>query len=122
MSRRRWGPPALWAAFILVLTSIPGPELAPIGAFAFPGADKLVHLGLYAVLGALVARAAHPASARTLGSLLIGVAAFAAADEWHQRFIPGRSADARDFAADCAGAFAGLVAATHLLRRKISPS
>jgi VanZ family protein len=106
-----------------MLTSIPAPELAPIGAFSFPGADKLVHAGLYAILGALVARAAHPRANRvTLGRLLIGIAAFAAADEWHQRFIPGRSADIRDFAADCAGAVAGLAATTYILRRKISLS
>ncbi len=123
MSLRRWGPPAVWAALILMLTSIPAPELAPIGAFSFPGADKLVHAGLYAILGALVARAAHPRANRvTLGRLLIGIAAFAAADEWHQRFIPGRSADIRDFAADCAGAVAGLAATTYILRRKISLS
>jgi VanZ family protein len=107
---------------ILTLTSLPASEFAPVGAFAFPGADKLVHAVLYGILGALVARAAGAAATRrTLGTLLLGVAAFAAVDEWHQRFIPGRSADVRDFAADLAGAIAGF-AATSLLRRRISLS
>lgn len=123
MNRLRWGPPLAWAAVILTLTSLPASEFAPAGAFAFSGADKLVHAVLYAILGALVARAAGAAaSRRTLGALLVGVAAFAAVDEWHQRFIPGRSADARDFAADLAGAVAGFAAVTSLLRRRISLS
>ncbi|HSJ63846.1 MAG TPA: VanZ family protein [Gemmatimonadaceae bacterium] len=123
MSRRRWMPPILWAAVILTLTSLPASDFAPAGAFAFPGADKLVHFGLYAVLGILLARAVGPsASGRTLGGVLVGVALFAAADEWHQRFVPGRAADPRDFAADLAGAAAGFATATCLLRRRIAQS
>jgi VanZ family protein len=112
-----------WAAVILVLTSIPATDLAPAGAFAFPGADKLVHFSLYAVLGALVARAIGPAGvSKALGRVAIGIALFAAADEWHQRFIPGRATDVRDFAADLAGAAAGYAAATYLLRRRLPQS
>ena len=121
MSRFRWWPPTVWAALILVLTSIPASDLAPVGAFAFPGADKLVHLTLYGVLGALIARALGPERAwRSLWQILAGVALFAAADEWHQRFIPGRSADPRDFAADLTGAVVGYAAAIYFLRRRAS--
>ena len=123
MSRLRWSPPIVWAAVILTLTSLPASQLAPVGAFAFPGADKLVHFGMYGVLGALVARAVGPAAAgRALGPVLVGMALFAAADEWHQRFVPGRSAELPDFAADVAGAAAGYAAATYLLRRRIPQS
>ena len=121
MTKRRWGPPIAWAAVILTLTSIPASEFAPVGAFAFPGADKIVHGGMYGVLGALLARAAGvPVPRRTLGALTIAVLLFAVVDEWHQRYIPGRSADPRDVAADVAGAAAGFGAATYLLRRRLS--
>lgn len=121
MTRRRWLPPIAWAAVILTLTSIPAPDFAPVGAFAFPGADKLVHAALYGVLGALLARAIGAApSPRTLGRVLFGVLLFAVADEWHQRFIPGRSADALDVVADLAGAAVGFAAAARLLRRGLS--
>ena len=117
---RRWGPPVAWAAVILVLTSIPAPDFAPVGAFAFPGADKLVHATMYGVLGALLARAVGAtAPRRTLGRVVLGVVLFAAVDEWHQRFIPGRSADIVDVVADVCGAAAGFAAATYFLRRRI---
>lgn len=120
MSRLRWGPPIIWAAVILTLTSLPASEFAPVGAFAFPGADKLVHFAMYGVLGALVARATGPTPSRkTLGAVLVGVAAFAAADEWHQTFVPGRSPDVLDFAADLTGATAGYAALTYMLRRRV---
>jgi VanZ family protein len=121
VTRRRWIPPIAWAAVILTLTSIPASDLAPVGAFAFPGADKLVHVGMYGVLGALLARAVGvPPSPRTLGRLLLGVLLFAAVDEWHQRFIPGRSADVLDLVADLAGATLGVAAAARFLRRGFS--
>lgn len=123
MSRLRWGPPVAWAAVILVLTSIPASDLAPVGAFAFPGADKFVHGVLYAVLGALSMRAAGPhARWESLGLLSAAILLFAAADEWHQQFVPGRSPDALDLAADLTGAVAGIAAARYFLRRRITTS
>lgn len=120
MTTRRWGPPIAWAAVILTLTSIPAPEFAPIGAFAFPGADKLVHAGMYGVWGALLARAVGAAvPRRTLGQLLLLVVMFAALDEWHQRFIPGRSSDVLDMIADLGGAAGGFAAVSYLLRRRV---
>lgn len=123
MSRLRWGPPIAWAVVILVLTSVPAPDLAPVGAFAFPGADKLVHGILYGVLGALTVRALGArAGWDTLGWAYAAILLFAAADEWHQRFIPGRAPDAIDFAADLTGTLAGIAAARFFLRRRISTS
>lgn len=74
--------------------------------------DKTAHLALYAVLAFLVARAMAPrGGAVRLLSALAATLTFAAVDEWHQRFIPGRTASLADFAADAAGATAGVVAA-----------
>ena len=53
MNRSRWLPVAVWAGVILAGTSIPTvPAAAPTGS------DKLVHLGMYAILGVLALRAA----------------------------------------------------------------
>jgi VanZ family protein len=116
VSARRWLPPALWAAAILVLTSIPNPD---VGSTGFPGADKLVHLVLYLVLGWLAIRASGDgaAGARVL-STVVAIALFAAADEWHQRWIPGRGPDLLDWGADVLGGIVGVAAARLLLSRR----
>lgn len=118
MSVRRWLPPLAWAALILVLTSIPNPDVGGVG---FPGADKIVHAALYLVLGWLMARAmaAERASARRLVAVVALLAIFAAADELHQQWIAGRSAELLDWGADLLGASLGVLAyRLSLLRRE----
>jgi VanZ family protein len=85
----------------------------------FPGADKIVHFALYAVL-ALFVRHALPAAAprSTLLLTFVGIAAFAAVDEWHQQFIPGRGMEPADWVADVAGAATGVVIGGAMLRRR----
>lgn len=105
----RWWPPVLWLAVILTMTSWPRLDLAPLGA----GGDKVAHLGGYAVLGALSARAAYP-SRRPVRT---GVAVFAVLlvigmlDEVHQSWIPGRATDVADWFADGLGALLGILVA-----------
>jgi VanZ family protein len=118
VSRGAWLAALAWAAGILVATSIPGRDLPR----AFPGADKLVHLVIYGVLGALVGRALRADERRggARGPRLVvwigALALFAAFDEWHQDLIPGRSTDRIDWLADMVGATTGLVVATTSLR------
>ena len=117
MIARRWVPTALWAALILVLTSVPGSSV-PDGP---AGLDKLVHFGLYAVLGALATRALlerAPATLPSLARLLLGIACFALLDELHQQLVPGRSADARDLVADVAGAAIAIALTAAALSRR----
>lgn len=101
--RSTWWPAILWAVFIIGLTSLPAGRL-PQGP-AIPGIDKLVHFTLYAVLGVLVGRGAGS----RVGALaaIATMAAFGGADEWHQQWVPGRSADIADWMADAAGAASG---------------
>lgn len=111
-----WIPPAVWAGLILLLSAQPSSRLPPSG---IPGADKLVHAAIYAVLGALVARAALGAGIRRGVALILaagGAAAFGLFDEWTQQFSAGRFPDLADAGADTVGAVlgAGLV----LLRRR----
>jgi VanZ family protein len=111
----RWRPPLAWAAIILVLTSIPVPG-TPIDGVG--GIDKVVHLVMYGVLGALASRAAWlPAHGWRSALVLVGVVVFAAFDEWHQSFVPGRSADPLDWVADAIGAVAGTAFAVRALLR-----
>ena len=121
MNLRRWSPALAWAGVILLLTSVPGQAVPNVG---IPYLDKVVHLAMYGVLGALLARAAADApSPARLSLLLFGaVAMFAAADEWHQRFIPDRSQDRYDWLADMVGAGAALTfeGAARLRRTSLS--
>ena len=105
--------PVGWAALILALTSVPGSAVPDVGV---QSGDKLVHLLLYGVLGALALRSVRD-PARPLRSVLIvtlAVSCFGALDELHQFFVPGRSADFIDWLADSIGGITGavLVAAT----------
>lgn len=107
MSSPRWLPPTLWAAFILILTSIPGSD---IPASPFSGADKIVHLTLYGVMGWLMMRAWSDRSRSISAALsaLVLIALFGALDEWHQQYIPLRSMDFLDWAAGTTGAAFGV--------------
>jgi hypothetical protein len=115
---RRWLPPILWATLILALDSVPHPErfVPPM----FPGADKLAHLGMYGMLGLLLARAMFASRSKAaiagLVTVLI-VATLGAGDELHQLLIPARSASASDWLADVSGATVGVLF-VHAARRR----
>jgi VanZ family protein len=98
--------PVCWAALILALTSVPGSAVPDVGIGA---SDKVVHLLLYGILGALAMRAAwDPARAvRLVVIVTLAVSLFGALDELHQLFVPGRGADFVDWLADSAGGFSG---------------
>ena len=118
VSSRRWLPPLLWAAFILILTSIPGSRI-PVPPFRY--FDKVVHLAIYGVMGWLTARAwtnGSRASAAALATIAL-VSCFGAFDEWHQQFIPLRSMELLDWAADTTGAALGAVFAMTSERREV---
>lgn len=106
MNKRRWVAPVLWACVIELLTSWPNPP----SVAAPEGTDKVVHFVMYSVFGLLVMRSAWSVrpvwrtAAIAAGALLL----FAALDEWHQLFIPGRGMEVGDWIADSVGAFAGI--------------
>jgi uncharacterized protein YfiM (DUF2279 family) len=105
-----WVPVLVWAGLIFVLSSVPD-----LGT-GLGGWDlvlrKLAHAGEYAVLGALLQRAlARPGLAFALG------VAYAASDEIHQSFVPGRQGSPLDVALDAAGVAVG-VALWHRARSR----
>jgi VanZ family protein len=65
---------------------------------------------LYSVFAFLVTRALQAGRPRwrTLAVVAVWLTAWGSADEWHQKFIPGRGADVADWAADTVGVLAGL--------------
>lgn len=113
---RRWLTPALWAILVLLSSSLPMPPIvAPVGA------DKGVHGVLYFGLGFLSGRAlllGKNARVWHLLVLVLGLLAFGALDEVHQRWIPGRTADRADWAADAVGSIAGIAASVAVTRSR----
>jgi VanZ family protein len=119
LNLRRWWPPLAWIGAILTATSIPGAYIPVIGP---PNTDKVVHVVMYGVLGFLIARALDdPPRMHRLRAFLGGFlfcVAMGAADEWHQLYIPGRSAEVADWMADSAGALVGAVTWTLRSRQR----
>ena len=106
-----WVPPVVWAGLIFYLSSLPGSTLPS----PFFTADKLFHLGVYAMLGFLVARAlGYYGWARRFVMVLSVLICFlyALSDEFHQSFVPDRTSSFMDVAADTVGACIGIVIRT----------
>jgi len=113
-----WWPVLAWAAFIFVLSSIPGNDFPEV-----PGrqTDKLVHAFLYGVLGVFSGRALAAgtslAGARLVGATCLMAIGYGISDELHQLFTPRRSCDWHDVVADAVGGLLGGLVAEALVRR-----
>lgn len=98
-----------WAGAIYVLSHIPNLESGLEQDFLL---RKFAHVGMYAVLSYLTARALfHVAPSRidaVLGALWLTFA-YAWTDEVHQLFVVGRSGSIRDVAIDTVGIMLGLL-------------
>jgi VanZ family protein len=73
--------------------------------------DKALHLTEYAVLGALYWRAFDGEGVTVRTSTILAVLAasvYGATDEFHQLFVPRRTADVHDWLADTLGALVGV--------------
>ena len=87
--------------------------------------DKHEHFFFYGILGALTLRAlakgewSRVVAINVLGAVLIS-SAYGVSDEFHQRFVPGRTYDLLDMAADATGATAAAMAlwAWSIIRRR----
>lgn len=117
-----WITLVCWTTLMLMLTSTPGSRLPRTRWIKIPGADKIVHAGLYGVWGAIAfvaARRQFPATAtrQRFAGVVVAASLYGLGDEIHQGTIPGRSMDPMDWAADMAGATA---AATLLARRELA--
>jgi len=103
--------------FLSSLSSVP----APPGFFT----DKHEHFFFYGILAALTLRALARgewkgvAAATVIGAVIIS-SAYGVSDEFHQRFVPGRSYELLDMAADATGsaAAAAMLWAWSIIRRR----
>jgi VanZ family protein len=102
-------------AVIFVFSARPSDELPYYGVWDLI-IKKGAHLAEYAILGWLIQRARGDRRA-WWQSLLMAVA-YAATDEFHQSFVPGRHPRVADVMIDAAGVAIGLIVA---IRRTTPP-
>lgn len=106
---KRWGPATAWMALIFVLSAqsqLPTPEQRWINLLI----EKSAHTFEFAVLGALLLRALaaeESPNKRTFGIAVLLAWLYALSDEFHQLYVPGRSADWKDIIFDWLGAVSG---------------
>jgi VanZ family protein len=98
-----WGPAAFWAVVLFFLS-----ETQPDSDSAWLAInDKVIHLGLYLVLGGTLSWGEWKASWNFPVLLLLLGGAYGVLDEWHQSFVPGRDPSLGDVLADTAGVILG---------------
>jgi VanZ family protein len=104
-------PWALWTTVLFVFAFVALPEAHQPPALNI---DKMRHAAAYALLGVLAARAVAGAASRGGGfaffAAFVTVAGVGIATEVLQLFVPGRTADVVDLAADLAGGVSGALA------------
>jgi VanZ family protein len=103
-----WLPPVLYMLLIFYLSSQP----EPLPALTERVWDKAIHFPEYLVLCALLLRALRGEGLSIARAALLGLvltSAYGASDEFHQSFVPKRTADVFDWLADSTGAASAAV-------------
>ena len=111
-------PLIIYWLILFILTSLPGKEAITIGVN-----DKIEHFGAYGLLSAILYLnllfqekfklfSKYPATFTLIVASLYGMV-----DELHQLFVPGRSADVRDWLADFIGAVLGVIIIRIILQK-----
>jgi VanZ family protein len=101
-----WGPVVLYALLIFYFSS----QSNPLPGLTRVVWDKALHTTEYAGFALLLCRALRGEGLRWWRSVVLAVifaSVYAATDEWHQFFVPQRTMDVADWAADVVGAAAG---------------
>jgi VanZ family protein len=93
------------------MSSIPGHSLPGHGSLSIKIISNLAHVPAYALITILWLKAFERESFSMLSVgnkfLLLGLCLFAALDEVHQSFVPGRTASMTDVGLDLLGIFFG---------------
>lgn len=95
----RWLAVILWSLVIFTLSSIEQITVSQLFFWDFL-IKKLAHVSEYVILFMLIFRATKEKWLKTFSITLL----FAASDEFHQSFVPGRAATIVDIGFDTAGA------------------
>lgn len=113
-----WFPILSYCLIIFVQSSYPTLERTP----DLPHMDKVLHFAGYALLGTLFLRGLrnskfkhHDRLIRVGSILLTGI--YGATDEWHQHYVPYRSAELWDIFFDFAGGLFGVYLYQRLLEK-----
>ena len=110
-------PAALYYGLIYFLSDQPQIRIP----LAFPLQDKIFHFVIYAGFGVCLlfglARIRLPGTRQRFGTLIVLGALGAGLDEFHQAFVPGRTADIMDILADMLGILAAWLIVRFLTHR-----
>ncbi len=95
----------LWMVFLYVMSSLP-----QVGQYnTIYGLDKVEHIIAFGVLGVLLTRGFQPMFPKkglaVVFLVTVIIAVYGALDEFHQMFVPGRTASLTDLLADVVGGF-----------------
>ncbi len=99
-----WGPVLFFACIVFIGSSLSHPlDKNPFSHF-----DKFAHLSEYGLFALLLFRALNGTLSKSSFLLLALITVlittgYGASDEFHQHFVPGRTSDVRDLAADGLG-------------------
>jgi len=116
-SKYRLLPAGLWLCLIWTLSSLPAHEIPAVNILGF---DKLEHIGVYCILMILVSywsRDKHLPWAQRIFIISLFILS-AAADEYHQTYIPGRSVSVYDLIANSLGIVLGSLIGKWLYDRR----
>ena len=101
-----WAPVIAYMALIFFISAQPQPPLP--SQITDKQGHSLGYMGLAIITGrALAGGLANGASLGASAGAWLIASAYAATDEWHQSFVPGRSADVHDWYADTIGSLLG---------------
>ncbi len=112
-----------WAGLIWFLSDQPYLGATENLSFGLYLLRKAAHVGEYLVLTLLLVRALKLTFAYGGKNLIFAAAGFvsllfAASDEWHQTFVPGRSGQVRDVFIDLIGIVAAIIICHFYFERK----
>ena len=114
-----WLPLVIYCLAIYIQSGQPGLKHIPDVRFL----DKFLHFGAYGLLGILFFRAYETLPLKANKTLLIllsigSATLYGISDEIHQYFVPSRTADIADMAADSVGSIIGVIAAWMVWRKR----
>jgi VanZ family protein len=113
-----WLPVLVWLAIIFTFSTRHGGGHLPAAEIAV---RKLAHVTEYLILTLLLVRALRRSRVAAALPIAAGAAlAYACSDEWHQSFVPGRTATPRDVAIDGVGIALATLAATRTRLRALT--
>ncbi len=93
-----WLPVLIWAYVIFLLSSIPSVKVSDFFFWDYLS-KKAAHVGVYAILYTLIYRATNNFITAFILTFL-----YCLSDEFHQSFVPGRTASPLDLGFDISGA------------------